>query len=46
MALMNDKKEMEEDGRHEIEFSNNDDQLGISRVNINFDEDDDDDDNK
>jgi len=50
MALMNDRKEMEEDeaiyGRHEIEFSNNDNQLGISRVNINFDEDDDDDDNK
>lgn len=48
MAIMNVRKEMEEDeaiyGRPEIEFNSNDNQLGISRVDINFDEDDDDDD--
>jgi len=54
MAIMNIRKEMEEEeaiyGRPEIEFSNNDNQFGVSRVDINFgvdnDEDDDEDDNK
>lgn len=48
MAIMNIRKEMEEEeaiyGRPEIEFSNSDNQLGVSRVDINFDEDNDDDD--
>ncbi|XP_022173442.1 serine/threonine-protein phosphatase 6 regulatory subunit 3 [Myzus persicae] len=45
---LDDRKEMEEDeaiyGRPEIEFNINDNELGVSRVDINFDEDDDDDD--
>jgi len=45
---LDDRKEMEEDeaiyGRPEIEFNINDNQLGVSRVDINFDEDDDEDD--
>ncbi|XP_029342351.1 serine/threonine-protein phosphatase 6 regulatory subunit 3 isoform X1 [Acyrthosiphon pisum] len=45
---LDDRKEMEEDeaiyGRPETEFNINDNQLGVSRVDINFDEDDDDDD--
>ncbi|XP_025202577.1 serine/threonine-protein phosphatase 6 regulatory subunit 3 isoform X2 [Melanaphis sacchari] len=45
---LDDRKEMEEDeaiyGRPEIEFNINDNLVGISRVEINFDEDDDDDD--
>lgn len=49
MAIMNIRKGMEEEegiyGRPEIEFSNNDNQLGVSRVDINFDEDNDDNDN-
>lgn len=53
MAIMNVRKEMEEDeaiyGRPEIEFNSNDNQLGISGIDLNFDEedyDDDDDDDK
>ncbi|XP_026822188.1 serine/threonine-protein phosphatase 6 regulatory subunit 3 isoform X1 [Rhopalosiphum maidis] len=45
---LDDRKEMEEDeaiyGRPEIEFNINDNIIGVSRVEINFDEDDDDDD--
>jgi len=45
---LDDRKEMEEDeaiyGRPGTEFNINDNQLGVSRVDINFDEDDDDDD--
>lgn len=45
---LDDRKEMEEDeaiyGLPETEFNINDNQLGVSRVDINFDEDDDDDD--
>ncbi|KAF0758565.1 serine/threonine-protein phosphatase 6 regulatory subunit 3 isoform X1 [Aphis craccivora] len=45
---LDDRKEMEEDeaiyGRPETEFNINDNLLGVSRVEINFDEDDDDDD--
>ncbi|KAL5244738.1 hypothetical protein ACI65C_012148 [Semiaphis heraclei] len=45
---LDDRKEMEEDeaiyGRPEIGFNINENQLGIDRVDINFDEDDDDDD--
>jgi len=48
IAIMTIRKEMEEEEaiyeRPEIEFSNNDNQLGVSRVDINFDEDNDDDD--
>lgn len=45
MALMEVPKEDEAiyEGT-EIEFNSNDNQLGISRVDINFDEDDDEDD--
>lgn len=47
MAMLNVRKELEDDEeiyeRSEIEFNSND-QLGISRVDINFDEVDDDED--
>jgi hypothetical protein len=48
-AAMDSRKEMEEEaifGHSEIEFNSNDNELGISRGNINFDDDDEDDDDK
>lgn len=48
IAMVNVGKEIEEEeaiyGRPEMEFNSHDIQLGISRVDINFDENDDDDD--
>ncbi|XP_050539705.1 serine/threonine-protein phosphatase 6 regulatory subunit 3-B [Daktulosphaira vitifoliae] len=45
IAIMNVRKEIDEDeaiyGRPGIEFNSNDNQLGISRIDINFDDDDD-----
>ncbi|XP_050419591.1 serine/threonine-protein phosphatase 6 regulatory subunit 3 [Adelges cooleyi] len=46
IAIMNVRKDEDEAiyGRPEIEFNSNDNQLGVSRVDINFDDDDEDDD--
>ncbi|VVC26842.1 SIT4 phosphatase-associated protein family [Cinara cedri] len=49
IVMMNIRKKLEKGaiyGQPELEFNSNDIQLGISRVDVNFDEDDDDDDDK